>query len=50
MDSWPQEGYKEVAETLLKEEEVLNRDVILEIAINIHMETIAMTKNYFYET
>lgn len=50
MDSWPQEGYKEVAETLLKEEDVVNRDVILEIAISIHMDTINMAKNYFAET
>ena len=50
MDSWPQEGYKEVAEVLLKEEEVVNRDLVLEIAISIHMDTIALAKNYFYET
>lgn len=50
MESWPQEGYKEVAEVLLKEDEVVNRDLILEIAINMHMDTIAMAKQYFYET
>lgn len=50
MDSWPTEGYKEVAETLLKEDEVVNRDMILEIAISVHMDTIAMAKNYLQET
>ena len=50
MDAWPQEGYKEVAEVLLREEEVVNRDVILEIAINMHMETITQAKTYFYQT
>ena len=36
MESWPQEGYKEVAEVLLRDDDVMNRDLIIEIAVNMH--------------
>jgi len=35
---------------LLKEENVLNRDVIIEISINMIMDTIQKAKAYFFET
>lgn len=40
VDNWPKEGYKEVAETLLKSDDVINKDLIIEIAISMLSDTI----------
>lgn len=60
LDNWPNEGYREVAETLLPARETgtsrsenlfsLNRDQVVDIALKIHMDSISLSKNYFFET
>jgi dynein heavy chain len=50
MEQWPQEGYKQVAEAHLLENEVSNRDIIIGIAVNIHKEVMKIAKEYYLET
>jgi len=50
MDPWPSEGFKAVAEVFIKEDEVINRDLIIDIAINMHMDTISISKLYYLES
>jgi|LauGreDrversion4_2_1035121.scaffolds.fasta_scaffold98785_3 dynein heavy chain len=60
MENWPNEGYKEVAEALIptheehsaKPQELCaeNREQVLEIALQIHKDSIALAKAYFFET
>lgn len=47
MDNWPREGYKEVAETLLKNDEVISRDILIDIAINMIVDTIEFANSYY---
>jgi hypothetical protein len=64
MEKWPAEGYKEVAEILLpihdeedimkfellKDKSLYKRDEIVMIAMKIHQDAIALSKDYFFET
>lgn len=59
MENWPNEGYKEVAEILLPARESsmskenlfsLNREEVIEIALKIHKDAIAVSRKYFFET
>jgi len=38
-----------VAECFLKEDEVMNRELVTEIAINMHLDAAATSKAYFAE-
>ncbi len=60
MDNWPNEGFKEVAEILLPVRDniaskydnlySMNRDQVLDVALKIHMDSINLSKTYFFET
>lgn len=64
MEIWPIEGYKEVAEillpvhededtnefALLKDKSLYKRDDVVSIAMKIHHDAIALSKDYFFET
>ena len=64
MEKWPTEGYKEVAATLLPEQDedeitelslmkdpsLFKRDKVVDIAMKIHNDSLKLCKDYFFES
>ena len=60
MDTWPKEGFREVAELLLPVRDSMiskaenaysvNRDEVMKVALDIHMDAIKLSNAYYLET
>ena len=60
METWPKEGFREVAELLLPVRDSMisktdnaysvNRDEVMKVALDIHMDAIRLSNAYYLET